>query len=52
MLEHKDSRESYEEDSSKKFNLRLIQCDASSPKKETKSFEDDDFVEQQSFENH
>lgn len=52
MIEHKESRESYEEDSSKWFNLWLIECDvADSPKKELQinlrsTIEDDDIVEQ------
>lgn len=57
MLERANSRESYEEDSSKRFNLWLIQCDhADSPKKELhlwmNTIEEDDFVEQQSFESY
>lgn len=51
VLEHKDSRESYEEDSSKCLKLKLIQCDdESSPKREVKiemrnTIEDEDYVE-------
>lgn len=58
MLEHKESRESYEEDSSKRLTLKLIQCDAeSSPKREVwiemrKTIDDEDYVEQQSFESY
>ena len=57
MLERANSRESYEEDSSKRFNLWLIQCDhADSPTKELhlwmNTIEEDDVVEQQSFESY
>ena len=58
MIEHKESRESYDEDSSKRFNLRLIECAvADSPKKEIsicikQSIEDEDLVEHQSFESY
>lgn len=58
MIEHKESWESYDEDSSKRFNLWLIECAvADSPKKEIsicikEPIEDDDLVEQQSFESY